>query len=74
MGAYAQMLTQRYKGKLDADADKFLGFIVDAAGRMSKLVQDLLAYARLATEEERPSSIALDEDLEAALTHLNQAI
>jgi PAS domain S-box-containing protein len=74
MSAYAELLTQRYTGTLDADADKFLGFIVEAAGRMSKLVNDLLAYARLATEEERPSSIALDEDLEAALTHLNRAI
>ena len=41
---------------------------------MSTLVRDLLAYARLTTEIERPSSIALDEDLEAALTHLEQAI
>jgi light-regulated signal transduction histidine kinase (bacteriophytochrome) len=41
---------------------------------MSALVRDLLAYARLTTEEERPSSVALDEDLEAALTHLDQAI
>ena len=40
----------------------------------STLVRDLLAYARLTTEVERPSSIALDEDLEAALTHLKQAI
>ena len=74
MGAYAQMLTNQYQGKLDADADKFLNFIVSASVRMSVLVRDLLAYARTATEEERPSSITLDEDLEAALTHLDQAI
>ena len=41
---------------------------------MSVLVQDLLAYARLTTEDERPTSVALDEDLEAAITHLDQAI
>ena len=41
---------------------------------MSSLVQDLLSYARLTTEEERPSSIALDEAFEAAITHLDQAI
>jgi PAS domain S-box-containing protein len=74
MGAYAQLLTQKYRGKLDAEADQFLAFIVGAANRMSTLVRDLLAYARLTTEVERPSSIALDEDLEAALTHLKQAI
>src|SRR5207253_6513197 len=48
--------------------------IVNAAARMGTLVQDLLAYARLTTEMERPTSIALDEDLEAALTHLDGAI
>jgi len=37
-------------------------------------VRDLLAYALIATEEDRPSSVALDEDLETALTHLCQAI
>ena len=74
MSIYAQLLTHKYVGKLDAEADQHLAFIVGASARMSALVQDLLAYARLTTEEDRPSSIALDEDLEAALTHLAQAI
>ena len=72
--AYAQLLTTKYSGKFDADAHKFLNFISGAAARMGTLVQDLLTYARLTTEIERPSSIALDEDLEAALTHLDDAI
>ncbi len=74
MRSYAELLTSKYQGKLDADADQFLGFIVSAAARMSSLIHDLLAYARLTTEEERPVSVALDEDLEAALTHLDGAI
>ena len=74
MTTYAQLLTKKYGAQLDADANRFLSFIVSASTRMSTLVRDLLAYARLATEEDQPSSIALDEDLEAALTHLNQAI
>ena len=74
MGAYAQLLAKKYRGRLDADADTFLAFLVSGSARMTTLVRDLLAYARLTTEEERPSSIALDEDLEAALTHLAEAI
>jgi len=74
MTAFAELLVTRYRGKLDAEAEKFLNFILKGAVRMSSLIQDLLAYARLTTENERPSSIALDEDLEAALTHLAQAI
>jgi light-regulated signal transduction histidine kinase (bacteriophytochrome) len=74
MSSFAQLLTKKYDGKLDSEADKYLAFIVDASQRMSGLVRDLLEYARAATEEERPSSVALDEDLEAALTHLTQAV
>ena len=74
MRTFAQLLAGKYRGKLDADADKCLDFIVNAAARMGSLVHDLLAYARTTTEEARPSSIALDEDLEAALSHLGQAI
>jgi PAS domain S-box-containing protein len=74
MSNYAQLLTKKYKGKFDEDGDRFLSFIVDASQRMSTLIQDLLEYARAATEEERPASVSLDEDLEAALTHLTQAV
>jgi len=74
MSLYAELLAQQYEGKLDADADKYLNFIVGASARMNNLVRDLLAYARLTTEKERPASIALDEDLEAALTHLESTI
>jgi PAS domain S-box-containing protein len=74
MSNFAQLLVKKYKGKFDADADRYLGFIVGASQRMSALIQDLLEYARATTEEERPASVALDEDLEAALTHLTQAI
>ncbi len=74
INAYAQLLKTKYSGQFDAEASKFLDFIVSAATRMSTLVQDLLAYARLTTERDRPTSIALDEDLEAALTHLDGAI
>jgi PAS domain S-box-containing protein len=74
MGTYAQLLTEEYGSKLDAQADQFLTLIVKAAARMSELVRDLLAYARITTEDDRPSSVALDEDLEAAITQLGQAI
>ncbi|MEO8656834.1 MAG: ATP-binding protein [Bryobacteraceae bacterium] len=74
MSTFAELLSKKYLGALDAEADRFLNFISSAAVRMNALVKDLLAYARLTTEEERPLSIALDEDLEAALTHLDQAI
>ncbi|MDQ2777788.1 MAG: ATP-binding protein, partial [Acidobacteriota bacterium] len=74
MSAFAELLTKKYGSRLDGEANELLSFIVGAANRMSALVKELLAYARLTTEKARPRSIALDEDLETALTDLSQLI
>lgn len=74
MGAFAELLAAKHADKLDPEASRYISHIVKASQRMSDLVRDLLEYARATTEEERPTSVTLDEDLEAALTHLTQAV
>ena len=41
---FSEMLEHKYKGRLDSQADEYLGFIVDGTARMQTLVSDLLTY------------------------------
>jgi PAS domain S-box-containing protein len=74
VASYVQLLQHRYQGRLDADADKMIGFAVDGATRMQRLINDLLAYSRVGTHGEQFAPTDLNTTLEAALANLKLAI
>ncbi len=47
VNSYVQLLADRYKDKLDQDANDFIGFAVDGSNRMRILIQSLLEYSRV---------------------------
>ncbi len=47
MSGFAKLLEDRYRGRLDEKADKYIYYIVDGAIRMEKLIDGLLTYSRL---------------------------
>lgn len=51
MRTFAQMLQKRYGDQLDEAAKSYLGFIVDGAHNMNQLIEDLLTYSRVNTEQ-----------------------
>ncbi|MDE2127477.1 MAG: PAS domain S-box protein [Armatimonadetes bacterium] len=74
VSSYTQLLSRRYKGRLDSDADEFIGFAVDGVTRMQRLIQDLLKYARVGTQAAEFRSVAMDAIVDAALKNLEVAL
>lgn len=73
VATYTQLLAERYRGKLDADADKYIHYAVDGALRMQKLVQDLLAFSRVGRYGLALESTDCNEVLQIALRNLEAA-
>jgi len=46
VASFTQLLSRRYKGKLDSDADEFIAFATDGANRMQVLWHLVLPLAR----------------------------
>jgi light-regulated signal transduction histidine kinase (bacteriophytochrome) len=74
VASYTQLLARRYKGKLDSDADEFIGYAVDGANRMQRLINDLLAYSRVTAQGKVFERVDCNELLEEVLSNLRVAV
>lgn len=71
---FTQLLQKRYTGKLDSDADDFLGFVLEGAQRMNVLITELLAYSRVQTTGKDLQRIELASVFDQATRFLTMAI
>jgi PAS domain S-box-containing protein len=74
VASFTQLLARRYKGRLDADADEFIGYAVDGANRMQAMINDLLEYSRVDRRGRPPAPTDLDTVLDHVLENLRPTI
>jgi PAS domain S-box-containing protein len=74
VASYTQLLARRYRGKLDSDADEFIGYAVDGATRMQQLINALLDYSRVSTRGKPFGPTGCEEILNQAIANLQASI
>jgi signal transduction histidine kinase len=74
IASYAQLLEKRYKGKLDSQANKFIGNIVQGCTRMQALIDDLLEYSRVGRSQKPFKPSNCNQVVEQALANLQAVI
>jgi PAS domain S-box-containing protein len=75
IAAFSQMLARRYHGRLDAEADEFIGYIVTGVERMRSLIDDLLGYSRVVNSERAPFvPVDTGQAVEWALNNLRNSV
>lgn len=74
VASYMRLLEKRYKGRLDDDADKFIGYAVDGAIRMQQLINDLLEYSRVDARGREFTPTDFEALADQTLTNLKVAI
>ena len=67
---FSQLLQQSYSQQLDAEADKIINFIVEAAKRMQALITDVLEYSQVNTNRKPFKPTDSNEVLETTLFNL----
>jgi len=74
VAAYTQLLAERYRGRLDDNADKFIGYASEGALRMQVLIQDLLAFSRTGRRETSNVSVDCNSVLQEVLQTMASSI
>ncbi len=74
VSSYVQLLEKRYKSELDADADEFIGYAVEGVTRMSRIINDLLAFREIGERAIGAEPTHCEIALRAALAGLETTI
>ena len=74
VAAYTQLLRERYRGKLDENADKYIEYASEGAVRMQTLIHDLLAFSRVSRKTSTSGSVDCDAAMAEVMMSMGPAI
>jgi signal transduction histidine kinase len=74
VATYAQLLSEKYQGKLDENADKYIAYAVDGALRMQALIKDLLEFSCIGRRDMERRETDCNVVVQQVLRNLKAAI
>lgn len=74
IASYTQLLADRYRGKLDEKADRYIHYAVDGATRMQTLIDDLLTFSRVGRQGIVLQNADCNESVQMACKNLEHSI
>jgi signal transduction histidine kinase len=74
VASFTELLARRYGEQMGPDADRYIGFIVDGAKRMSLLINDLLSFSRVGTATREFALTDCNEVLKHTIDDLQQML
>ncbi|HEV7350928.1 PAS domain S-box protein [Telluribacter sp.] len=72
--SFLQLLQRKYANQLDATGQEYINFAVEGAGRMKKLITDLLEYSRLNTNMGRQEEVDLNQVVQEVIHNFQPQI
>lgn len=74
ISGFVQLLSSRYRGELDEQADQFIAYVVDGTERMRALIDGLLLYSRASSQEQHRRPVSLVETVARVRSSLGPAL
>jgi light-regulated signal transduction histidine kinase (bacteriophytochrome) len=75
VATYSELLRKEFGGQLGPKGDKYIGFMIEGALRMERLLRDLRAYMQVSDAGQEPTEdVDANQSLDKALVNLEAAI
>ncbi|MDY6864444.1 MAG: PAS domain S-box protein [Halobacteriota archaeon] len=74
VASFVQLLSLRYRGKFDSDADEYIDYAVEGVKRMKGMVDDLMALSSIGTTNKSLKLVECEKVLDLAISALDTKI